>query len=162
MDPALIELVERVVSDNRRLFDEKTAEIIGHVDQTAAETRRHVDQTAAETRRHVEETAAETRRQVEETAAETRRQVEETAAETRRHFEVSTESLRSEIRLVAEGVSANTERIDVLRAEMKADSAETRSLLRLSYSQLDRRLTDLESVVAELQHRMARLESTAH
>ena len=48
----------------------------------------------------------------------------ETAEEIKRHFNVVAEGLRSEIRTVAEGVGANTDRLD--RVDERLDRLESR------------------------------------
>jgi hypothetical protein len=62
--------------------------------------------------------------------------------EIKRHFSVLTEHLDSKITLLAEGQTALgdrlSRRIDNLEQRIKEDSEETRALIRLSYSQLDR------------------------
>ncbi|HEX9668256.1 MAG TPA: hypothetical protein VGC93_02120 [Thermoanaerobaculia bacterium] len=60
--------------------------------------------------------------------------------DTRRHMDVVAEGLRAEIRLVAEGVVMVDSKVDRLRGDMTAEFAETRSMIRFSYDQLDRRL----------------------
>ena len=64
--------------------------------------------------------------------------------ETRRHFEVVAESLRGEIRLVADGVAALDEKTDRRFAEVQERFAETHALIRLSCHDLDRRLRAVE------------------
>lgn len=78
---------------------------------------------------------------------------EETAqqfAETNRRFEgvedsirytqITVEQMRDEIQLLAEGVSGFSEKLDTVRTELKAEIGEVRDLLRLSYSDLNRRI----------------------
>ena len=90
----------------------------------------------------------------------------ETADEIRRHFSVVAEGLRSEIRVVAEGVSATPDRLD--RFEDRLDRFETRmveelgeikAMLRISFGQLDRRLTSLEADISGLRARLEKLEA---
>jgi hypothetical protein len=83
------------------------------------------------------------------------------AAETRRHFEVVAEELKQHVQLALEGVVANSMKIDQLRAEMKEEFVELRSMIRISYTQLDRRLSTLEEIVSGLQVRVDRLESAS-
>ena len=52
---------------------------------------------------------------------ELRRDVEASAAETRRHFDVVAEDLRDDVRLVAEGVTALSERVDRLEANLREE-----------------------------------------
>lgn len=96
----------------------------------------------------------------------------ETADEIKRHFNVVAESLRSDIRTLAEGLGGTTDRLD--RVDTRLDSvdtrldrvdtrldrvdtrlagfetrtmaefSETRSMIRLSFGDLDRRIRSLE------------------
>ena len=84
----------------------------------------------------------------------------------KRHFDVVGEGLRSEIRLVADGVAHNTERIDGLsgrveefRGETRRSFSELRAQIKLSSSELDRRLTTLEEGHAALLERVDRIEA---
>ena len=86
--------------------------------------------------------------------------IESTATETWRHFDVVAEGLQQKIQLLAEGITANTQRIERLSGEMKEEFAEVRSTIRLSHTELERRLRTLEDVVSTLQSRMDRLEGT--
>ena len=90
----------------------------------------------------------------------------DTTEEIKRHFNVVAESLRGEIRTVAEGVGANTdrldqieERLDRLEARVAEEAAETRAMIRLSFGELDRRIRSLEGDVAALRTRLERLEA---
>lgn len=86
-------------------------------------------------------------------------------AETRRHFDVIAEGLRSDIRLVAEGVAAMTSAMTAgmqeFRSEVKDEFTEVRSMIRLSYAELDRRLQTVERALVTLEERVQRLESAA-
>jgi hypothetical protein len=81
--------------------------------------------------------------------------------ETRRHFDVVSEGLRGEIRQVADGVAGVTSGLQHLRSEVKEEFTELRSLIRLSYAELDRRVQTLEQAVLALEARVERLESVA-
>jgi phage-related tail protein len=83
--------------------------------------------------------------------------------ELKRHLDIVAESLESKIQLVAEGV-VNVDqkldrRFDALKQEIEKESEETRALIRLSYTELDRRLTTLEGTVAALQSRVDAIEA---
>ena len=100
--------------------------------------------------------------------------------ETRRHFDVVGERLEHKIALVAEGVVAANERIDrlsnrvdeidakfegkidSLAADMAREFDNTRSMIKFSHHELDRRVRTLEETVADLQSRVERLESSTH
>lgn len=70
---------------------------------------------------------------------------ERSASETRRQFEIVAERIDSSVQTVAEGVSAHRELIDRMHREMTGEFEETRSMIRLSYTELDRRLRSLEN-----------------
>jgi len=69
----------------------------------------------------------------------------ERGEEALRHTQVSVEGLRGEIRLVAEGVAHTNERLDSLKTEVAQEFSETRKMIRLGYSDLDRRVRALEA-----------------
>jgi len=56
----------------------------------------------------------------------TKDEVRAQQAETRRHFDVVAEGLRSQIQLVAEGVSAVDQRLDRFQRKVEEEFAETR------------------------------------
>ena len=60
-------------------------------------------------------------------------------------FHVLSEGLMDHIKLLAEGHAGIVERFDRMEKENERQHLETRSLIKLSFSELDRRLTDLES-----------------
>lgn len=100
--------------------------------------------------------------------AELRRLIAGTGQETRQHFDVVAEGLRKQVQLVAEGVSSNGQRMDrvVIRIDgleqgVHREFEEVRAMIRLSYTELDRRLRSLEETVGALQARMDRLESSS-
>lgn len=78
-----------------------------------------------------------------------RQEVRDTAAETRRHFDVVAESLRQDIRAVAEGVAATTERMDRVEASVKTGMEErfaaTHSIFRTAFHELRRDIDDVRS-----------------
>jgi hypothetical protein len=82
-------------------------------------------------------------------------------SETRRHFDVVAEGLRSDVRQVAEGVATVGSELKEFRVEVKEDLGELRSMIKLSYTELDRRLNTLETSVHSLEARVVRLEKTA-
>ena len=89
----------------------------------------------------------------------TKEDVRAQQAETRRHFDVVAEGLRSQIQLVAEGVSAANQRLDGFQQKVEEEFAETRAAIRFSYAQLDERIQSLEHNYSALNERVARLES---
>jgi len=68
--------------------------------------------------------------------------IQTSAAETRRHFEVVGESLRSDIQLIAEGLTALDEKLERFRNEVRQE-----------FTKVDRRLLDLDGRIAVLEHR---------
>jgi hypothetical protein len=79
--------------------------------------------------------------------------------EVKRHFNVVAEALRSEIRQVAEGVEGVRFDLTAFKAEVKQEFEETRAMIRLSYTELDRRLRTLEGRQDVLESRIQRLEA---
>lgn len=75
--------------------------------------------------------------------------------EMRRQFEIVAERIDSTVQTVAEGVAANQELVDRMRREMTGEFEETRSMIRLSYTELDRRLRSLESRVDHIESRLS-------
>ena len=64
----------------------------------------------------------------------------ETAEEIRRHFDVVGESLRTEIRTVAEGLAGLRETTTAEFRAVRGEIADTRAMLRLSFADLERRI----------------------
>lgn len=85
----------------------------------------------------------------------------ETTDEIKRHFNVVAEGLRSEIRTVAEGLSATNEKIDRLETRAFEELSEIKAMIRLSFGELDRRMRSLESDVTSLRTRLEKLEARA-
>ena len=79
--------------------------------------------------------------------------------EIKRHFGVVAESLRSNIRQIAEGHDVIQRELQSQREEWREEFKETQSLTKLSFSQLDQRIHSLESDVSVLQSRVDRIES---
>ena len=86
---------------------------------------------------------------VREEVAALREEVRSTAAESRRHFDVVAESLRHDIRAVAEGVAVTFERVDRLgreiRTEMDQRFAATHAIVRVTFQEIRRDIGDLRS-----------------
>ncbi len=78
-----------------------------------------------------------------------RQEVRDTAAETRRHFDVVAESLRHDIRGIAEGVIGLSERVDRLgsglRTEMDERFAATHTVVRVAFQEVRRDIEDLRT-----------------
>jgi hypothetical protein len=65
---------------------------------------------------------------------------DQTAEDIRRHFNVVGESLRLEIRAVAEGLTGFRESTSAEFQAVRAEIADTRELLRAAFADLDRRI----------------------
>ena len=83
----------------------------------------------------------------------------ETADEIKRHLSVVAKSLRSEIRVVAEGVAATNERLDRFHVQVAEEFSEVKAMIRLSFGQLDQRINALEGSVSNLRARLEKLEA---
>jgi len=64
----------------------------------------------------------------------------ETAEDIKRHFDVVGESLRSDIRTVAEGFVSTNERLDRIESTMSERFGELEVMIRLSFGELARRI----------------------
>jgi hypothetical protein len=124
-----------------------------------AELVAYLDERFGEMRRYVQEVAADTRRHVDEAAANTERHVDGVAAETRRHFDVVAEGLRDDICALAEGHLDLARSLQEMRREDESAQREVLAAIKLSYAELDRRITRPESVTADLEGRLTRLEA---
>ena len=84
-------------------------------------------------------------------------------ADLHRHLDVAVEAITAQVQTVAEGVSTLAQTVERHHAEAQRQRAEDRaeitSLVRLSFSQLDQRLTTLEGTVGDLSGRVERLET---
>ena len=74
-------------------------------------------------------------------------------------FHIISEGLMDQIKLLAEGDAGIVGRLDRMGAENERQHLETRALVKLSFSELDRRLTDLESQMKEMQEWRKQVES---
>lgn len=98
---------------------------------------------------------------------------EDRADEIMRHFDVVAERLEGQIRQVAEGVVLNGERLDRmglslekleqhverLETDVRSEFSEAKSMIKLSFAELDRRLSTLEHAVEDLTLRVGHLEA---
>ena len=79
--------------------------------------------------------------------------------EIKRHFSVVAEGLEHKIQLVAEGITNVDEKLERFRQEVKEEFKETRSMIKFSYAELDRRVAVIEDEVMSLKSRLDRLEA---
>ena len=95
------------------------------------------DRTTEELKRHFDGRLSTEIRAIDE-------KIDRRSEELQRHFEVLGESLRAEIRLVAEGVAGLDEKFTrefvTVREEIREQVGDVKGLLRASYADLDRRL----------------------
>jgi len=66
-------------------------------------------------------------------------------------FHIISEGLIDQIKLLAEGHSGILQRLDRIEDENKREHSETRALIKISFSQLDKRISDLESQMKDVQ-----------
>ena len=92
----------------------------------------------------VKELKAELKAEMTELKAELKVEMKETAVETRRHFVVVAEGLRDDVRVLADGVAANTVALQQLAKQV--ERANERSIL------TDLRVDDHERRIRTLEH----------
>ncbi|MBM4340105.1 MAG: hypothetical protein FJ110_11250 [Deltaproteobacteria bacterium] len=66
-------------------------------------------------------------------------------------FHIISEGLMDQIKLLAEGNAGIIQHLAQIQEENKNEHSETRALIKISFSQLDRRISDLESQMKEVQ-----------
>src|SRR4030043_1824410 len=88
----------------------------------------------------------------------TKKDLKEFKEEIIHQFHIISEGLIDQIKLLAEGHSGIIERLDrvetrldKMEEENKREHLETRALIKISFSQLDKRISDLESQMKEVQ-----------
>ena len=91
---------------------------------------------------------------------------DKTAEEIKRHFDVVAESLKDEIKLVAEGHSildrkmdGLDRKVDKLRKEDAEEHREILSAIKFSYAELNHRIVTLENKLTDVEKRVNRLEA---
>ena|SRR5256884_1059829 len=97
-------------------------------------------ETAEEIKRHVTEGLRELRTEMEQFGTGLRTEIQEV----RRHSDVVAESLRGEIRLVAEGVAGLDQKFTMEFVKVREEVGEVKTLLQVSYGDLGRRVQALE------------------
>jgi hypothetical protein len=87
----------------------------------------------------------------------------EDLSDLKRYFGIVAEQLGDQVRLVAEGVTALSDRLDRVSGELgeqiHRESEDTRAVFRLSHVEVERRFAALETVVADLTLRIQRIET---
>jgi hypothetical protein len=74
-------------------------------------------------------------------------------------FHIISEGLIDQIKLLAEGHGGIINRLDRMEKENERQHQETRALVKISFSELDRRVSDLESQVKDLQEWKKQVQS---
>jgi acetyl-CoA carboxylase carboxyltransferase component len=74
-------------------------------------------------------------------------------------FHLISEGLIDQIKLLADGHSGIIDRLDRMGKENERQHLETRALVKISFSELDRRVSDLESQVKDLQEWKKQVQS---
>ena len=74
-------------------------------------------------------------------------------------FHIVSEGLMDHIKLLAKGHVGIVERLDRMEKENERQHLETRALIKLSFSELDRRLSDLESQMKEMREWKKQIEA---
>ncbi len=123
-------------------------EIKRHFDERWSEVTRHSDERWSAVERRFDERWAAVEGRFDERTAEFKAHVDSKTDETARLFGVVGESLRAEIRQVAEGVTLANERIDGLAVQMDQMGTELRTEIRLvagAQAELLTRVETLES-----------------
>ena len=166
MDPSLVEYLDRRFDESREELREFRLETSERFDEMREETSKRFDESRVETSKLFDEFREETSKRFDESRAETSKLFDEFREETSKGFdelrvETSTtfHDLKTEIgqlhvlledhgnrlRIVAEGVASNDQKITRLRSEMNGQFEDLKGLLYPSIQNLDRRVTDLEA-----------------
>jgi len=74
-------------------------------------------------------------------------------------FHIISEGLIDQIKLLAEGHTGILARLDRMENENERQHLETRGLIKLSFAELDRRLSELESKMNEMQEWRKKIDS---
>ena len=83
----------------------------------------------------------------------------ETLDEFKRYVGVLVEDLKSDFRAVAEGLQVRDRRQESFEREVREEFREVKSMIKLSYAEIDRRVTALESDISDLRGRLERVEA---
>jgi hypothetical protein len=109
-----------------------------------SETAQAFERLSREIEHGLKEVRTELRTEFRDRLQEARTELRTEIQEVRRHADVVAESLRGEIRLVAEGVVGLDEKFTLefknVREELRDQIGEVKTLLRVSYTDLERRI----------------------
>ncbi|MGH7311092.1 MAG: hypothetical protein ACREK6_20625 [Candidatus Rokuibacteriota bacterium] len=101
-----------------------------------------------EYRADLAEVRQESRADLAEAMATLRAEIRTEAVATRRHFDVVAEGLRGDIRLVAEGVVANTESIERLRSDITREMDARFHPVHLAFADTRREIGELRGLIS--------------
>jgi hypothetical protein len=124
-------------------------ELVSHLDRRFTEWAAHITaQTAAQTAAQIAALDQSLRTHIDDRIREVRVLIEDNDSKIRLVAEgliATRESLTDKIQMVAEGVIATQESLTAFRAEVAREFEEVKAINRLSYRELERRLSALES-----------------
>lgn len=122
-------------------------------------------ETVDEIKKHFDAAVAETKRDSAASTETMKRHLDASVEEMKRHFGLVSEANLAQTRAVAEGldrlsvrVDGLSSRVDGMEGEFRRQFVETQAMIRLSYSELDRRLRDLEAGHEDFERRLSRIE----
>jgi len=126
------------------LIENGLKDLAGRIDESRVETRQRFEQLEKDLAGRIDESRVETRQRFEQLEGEIR-QLDVKIQKLDDKVHVQLEYVRGDIRLVAEGVANVNEKLDRHIGETAREFEEVRSLTRLSYVQLEKRVSVLES-----------------
>jgi predicted nucleic acid-binding Zn-ribbon protein len=126
------------------LIENGLKDLAGRIDESRVEARQRFQQLEGEVRQTRTDLQGEIR-QLDGKIEQTRTQLQGEIHRLDDKVHIQLEYVRSDIRLVAEGVANVNEKLDRHIGETAREFEEVRSLTRLSYVQLEKRVSALES-----------------
>ena len=158
-------LIESSAAETRKQFeslDKKIDAVAGSLDQkidaVAESLDKKIDAVAGSLDKKIDAVAGSLDQKIEAVAGSLGGKIDET----HRHIDVVAERLEGKIQFLGESVADVKAKL-VLKAdrdEMQHGFAETQAMIKLSYSDLDRRIRSLEGTVSGLESRIERLEGS--
>ncbi len=143
----------------KRHFDQRAGDISRQFHEEAGDIRRHFHKEVEDVKHQFHNEAEDVKRHFDQQAGDIKRHFHEEAGDIKRHFDVVVEHMDAQHQQLAEGIGATSERIDRLETEMRRGFSEMGSLMKLSYGQLDRRLTRVEADGAETRAEVEKLKA---
>ena len=135
-------------SETADAFEKLSREVRGGLQDVRTELREDLQEVRTELRAEIREglqvVRTDLRAEIREGLQVVRTELRAEIQDVKRHSDVIAESLRGEIRLVAEGIAGLDEKFTLefrnVREEVREQIGEVKTLLRLSYADLDRRI----------------------